>query len=298
MQVRIKALMGRPSLNESPAARRVREHSPVSLVLVYGVLCLHAVLTLFPLIWVIGNSFRSSNSILTSISLLPRHLDFSNYERLFTSTNIPLSFWNSVSITAVSLGLLLVVVVPLSFALTRFKFKFAEYILLFFTVAVLVPNVSVLPMTYVLFTKLGLMGTKYGIALVYATEQIPVSIFILTGFMRAIPAEIDEAATVDGASVWALFSRVILPLSRNGIATIMILAFVSIWNDYMTALLLLPDAENRTLSVALAFAKTEYSVDYGMMAASIVFAVAPMVVGYLLLKKQLTTGITAGAVKG
>jgi raffinose/stachyose/melibiose transport system permease protein len=290
--------MGRPAARKLSVASKVKEHSTGSFILIYGVLCVHALLTLFPLAWVIANSFRSSKDILTSISLIPKHLDFGNYERLFTSTNIPLSFWNSVSITAVSLALLLVVVVPLSFALTRFKFRFAEYILLFFTVAVLVPTVSVLPMTYVLFTKLGLMGSKYGISLVYATEQIPVSIFILSGFMRAIPSEIDEAATVDGATVWQLFLRVILPLSRNGIATILILAFVSIWNDYMTALLLLPDAENRTLSVALAFAKTEYSVDYGMMAASIVFAVAPMVVGYLLLKKQLTAGMTAGAVKG
>lgn len=272
--------------------------SKLGFLIVYGILCIHTIATLFPLIWVVANSFRSSQEILTSISLLPGSFNFENYENLFENTNIPLSFWNSLSITALSLAILLAVVVPLAFAITRFRFRAAEYIYLLFTVAVLVPTVSVLPMTYVLFTELGLIGTKYGISLVYATEQLPVSIFILVAFMRSIPSEIDEAATVDGATIWQLFYKVILPLSRNGIVTITILAFVSIWNDYLTALVMLPDEDNRTLSVALAFAKTEYSVDYGMMSASIVFAVTPMIIGYLLLKKQLTTGMTAGAVKG
>ncbi len=96
---------------------------------------------------------------------------------------------------------------------------------MFFALAVLVPSVSVLPMTFRLFADLGLLGTKYGIALVYATEQLPVSVFLLVTFMRAIPQELDEAALIDGCGLWDLFLRVVVPLSRNGIVTILILAF-------------------------------------------------------------------------
>jgi raffinose/stachyose/melibiose transport system permease protein len=279
-------------------SRATSDSSRLTFFIVYAVLVAHALLTLFPLLWVTVNSFRSSGEIIRSISLVPNSFDLVNYRNLIDNTNIPLSFWNSLSITALSLAILVVMVVPLAFALTRFRFKLAENIYLFFTLAVLVPGISVMPMVYKLFVDLGLMGTKYGITLIYATEQLPVSIFVLVAFMRTIPSEVDEAAIVDGANIWQLFYRVTLPLSRNGIVTILILAFVSIWNDYLTALVMLPDAENRTLSVALAFAKTEYTVDYGLMAASIVFAVTPMVIGYILLKEQLTTGITAGAVKG
>jgi ABC-type glycerol-3-phosphate transport system permease component len=95
-----------------------------------------------------------------------------------------------------------------------------------------------------------------------------------------------------------VFIRVILPLSRNGIVTVLILAFVAVWNDYLTALVLLPDPAHRTLSLALAFAKGEYFVDYGMMSAAIVFAVAPMIVVYLFLKDRLGSGLAVGAVKG
>lgn len=265
---------------------------------VYLVLCVHAVLTLFPFVWVLSNSFRDSDAIVTSLRVVPEHFRLDNFSRLIEATDIPHAFFNSVTITAASLALLLATAMPLSFAIARFRFRFAEYIYIFFALAVLVPAVSVLPMTFRLFNDLGLLGTKYGIVLVYATEQLPISVFLLVTFMRDIPHELDEAALIDGCGVWDLFLRVVVPLSRNGVITVLILASVAIRNDYLTALVLLPDQQNRTLSVALAYAKDEYRVDYGMMSAAIVFAVTPMLLLYFVLKDRITTGMAAGAVKG
>jgi raffinose/stachyose/melibiose transport system permease protein len=266
--------------------------------IVYLVLGAHAILTLFPFVWVLSNAFRDSDDILTSLSLWPEHWRTENFANVLQTTDIPRAFWNSASIAAVSLALLLSAAVPLAFTIARFRFRLAELVYVFFALAVLVPGVSVLPMTFRLFNDLGLIGTKYGIALVYATEQLPISVFLLVTFMRAIPHELDEAALIDGCGVSDLFLRVILPLSRNGVVTVLILAFVAIWNDYLTALILLPDQQNRTLSVALAFAKDEYRVDYGMMSAAIVIAVVPMLILYVLLKERIATGMAAGAVKG
>lgn len=270
----------------------------VPKVLIYAVLIGHGLLTLFPLAWVLSNSFRANDRILTSIRLVPESFDLGNYSRVINATNIPMALFNSVTIAGVSLVLLLAVTVPLAFAISRFRFRAAEWVYIFFALAVLVPQVSVLPMTFKLFVDLGLLGTKYGIAFVYAAEQLPISVFLLVTFMRAIPSELDEAAIMDGCSLTDLLLRVVLPLSRNGIITVSILAIVSIWNDYLTALILLPDQQNRTLSVALAYAKDEYRVDYGMMSAAIVFAVTPMLVAYLFLKERIVSGIATGAVKG
>jgi raffinose/stachyose/melibiose transport system permease protein len=267
-------------------------------ILIYAVLGVHALLTLFPLFWILVNSLRTSDDILTSFRWIPEHFDLTNYLQVLRATSIPRAFYNSVTITVVSLALMLLVSLPLAFALARFRFAAAKYVYSFFALAILVPTVSMLPMTFRLFNTLGLLGTKYGIALVYATEQLPVSVFLLVTFMRAIPSELDEAALIDGCGPWGVFVRVILPLSRNGIVTVLILAFVAVWNDYLTALVLLPDPADRTLSLALAFAKGEYFVDYGMMSAAIVFAVAPMIVVYLFLKDRLSTGLAVGAVKG
>ena len=267
-------------------------------IAVYAVLILQSLMTLFPLFWVVVNSFRDSDSIVRGIALIPESLNWANYERVMTSTNIPRSFLNSLVICGISLSLLLATALPLAFALSRFRFKAAPYIHLLFTLAILVPGVSVLPMVFTLFNDLGLLGTPYGITLVYAAEQLPVSVFLLVAFMKTIPSELDEAAIMEGANAFTLFWKVIVPLTRNGIVTVLVLSFVAIWNDYITALILLPDEENRTLSVTLAMARDEYRIDYGMMSAAIVFAVAPMLVGYLLLKDQLASGMAAGAVKG
>jgi raffinose/stachyose/melibiose transport system permease protein len=277
-------------------AARLRRRSPLAVV--YAVLCIHSLLTLFPLVWVLSNSFRKNDDILTRMRLVPESLQLSNYVEMLHVTSIPLAFFNSFTIALASLTLLLVVSLPLSFALARFRFRFANWVFMLFAAAVLVPNVSVLPMTFRLFADLGLLGTKYGIAFVYATEQLPVSVFLLVTFMRVIPHELDEAAMIDGCGLWDLFLRVVVPLSRNGIVTVLILAFVAVWNDYLTALVLLPDQENQTLSLALAYAKDEYFVNYGMMSAAIVFAVTPMLIVYLFLKDRLISCMAAGAVKG
>jgi raffinose/stachyose/melibiose transport system permease protein len=264
----------------------------------YGVLTLQAVLTIFPLVWVVSNSFRTTDAILTSIRLLPESLDFTNYAHVFTATSIPRAFLNSTSITLLSLVLLLVTVLPLSFALARFRFPAAKGIYLFFALAVLVPTVTVLPMTFRLFNELGLLGQKYAISLLYVAEQLPISVFLMVMFMRAIPSELDEAAVIDGCSTWGLFWWITLPLSRNGIVTIVILSFVAIWNDYLTALVILTNQFDKTLSVILAYARTEYSVDFGMMSAAIVVAIAPIIVVYLFVKDRLISCMALGAVKG
>ena len=153
--------------------RRLKRLSPLAAV--YLVLCVHALLTLYPFVWVLANSFRDNDAILTSIRLLPDSLDLANYVQVLSATNIPRAFYNSVTITLTSLVLLLTVATPLSFAIARFRFRLASYVYIFFALAVLVPSVSVLPMTFRLFNDLGLLGTKYGITLVYATEQLPIA---------------------------------------------------------------------------------------------------------------------------
>ena len=134
-------------------------------MIVYVVLSSHALLTLFPLVWVLSNSFRQNDAILTSMRLIPESFDFSNYLQMLQVTSIPLAFFNSLTITLASLALLLVVAVPLAFTIARFRFRLANWLFVFFAGAVLVPSVSVLPMTFRLFNDLGLLGTKYGIAL-------------------------------------------------------------------------------------------------------------------------------------
>ncbi|WP_165452691.1 carbohydrate ABC transporter permease [Paenibacillus thalictri] len=264
----------------------------------YAVLIAHSVFTLLPLVWIASNSFRNTDQILTSIRLIPESFDFSNYAKVITASNIPKAFYNSLSITFVTLALLLAVALPASFALSRFRFKASGYIYMFFAAAIFVPGITVLPMVFKLFNDLHLLGYKYSIVLSYVVGELPLSLFLLVMFMRAIPHELDESAIIDGCGTWKMFTLITVPMSRNGIVTVLILAFVAVWNDYLLALIMLTNKAYRTLSVTLAFTKDENGINYGMMSASIVFAVVPMIVFYLIIKDQLIKGMTLGAVKG
>jgi raffinose/stachyose/melibiose transport system permease protein len=264
----------------------------------YAVLIVHSLFTLVPLIWILSNSFRDTDQILTSIRFIPERFDFSNYMSVITASNIPKAFYNSVSITLVSLLLLLAVVLPASFAISRFRFKASGYIYMFFSAAIFVPGITILPMVYTLFNDLHLLGYKYSIVLMYVVGELPIAMFLMVMFMRAIPHELDESAIIDGATTWTLFSRIAVPLSQNGIVTVLILTFVAIWNDYLLALIMLTNKAYRTLSVTLAFTKDENGINYGMMSAAIIFAIVPMIVFYLVIKDRLISGMTLGAVKG
>ncbi|MEK3721522.1 carbohydrate ABC transporter permease [Paenibacillus sp. FSL H8-0034] len=270
----------------------------LSTAVKYGGLIAYSLMTLFPLLWILSISFRDNDQIFTSIRLIPESFKWTNYEQVLLGGNIPRAFWNSVSITTLSIVLLLFCVLTLSFAISRFRFKGASAVYLIFSAAVMVPTVTILPMTFKLFNDLHIFGFKYSIVFAYVIYELPVSIFLMVMFMRAIPQELDEASVIDGCNIWQLFTRVILPLSRNGIVTITILAFVAYWNEYLTALIMLPDRANRTLSVALSFTKDENSVKYGLMAASVMIAVIPMIIFYSIVKNQLVKGMSLGAVKG
>jgi raffinose/stachyose/melibiose transport system permease protein len=272
--------------------------SKLATFMKYAVLILHSLFTLVPLVWILSNSFRNTDQILTSIRLIPEQFDLTNYISVITASNIPKAFYNSVSITFVSLALLMAVVLPASFALSRFRFKASGYIYIFFSAAIFVPGITVLPMVFKLINDMHLLGYKYSIVLLYVVGELPISLFLMVMFMRSIPHELDESAIMEGASTWTIFSRITVPLSRNGIVTVLILTFVAIWNDYLLALIMLTNKAYRTLSVTLAFTKDENGINYGMMSAAIVFAIIPMIIFYLIIKDQLIKGMTLGAVKG
>jgi raffinose/stachyose/melibiose transport system permease protein len=268
------------------------------LVIKYFILTTYALTTFVPLWWTFSNSFRNNEQIFTQIRLFPESFDFTNYINVFKSTSIPQAFYNSISITMVSLVGLLVVLVPCAYVLARYRFKGAYLLYMFFALSIFIPNITVLASTFKLYQMLDLYGGKYGIAYTYIAHQLPFCVFLLVSYMRAIPVALEEAAIIDGCRTRDLLLRIILPLSRNGIVTISILSFISIWNDYIYALILLPKEQLRTLTVAAAFAKSEFLVDYGMMSAAVIVTILPVIIIYLVLQDKIINGMAAGSVKG
>jgi raffinose/stachyose/melibiose transport system permease protein len=273
------------------------QNNPMILV-TYAVLILNCGSCLIPLIWTLSNSFRTNTQIFTHFSLIPEQLNFSNFGTMLTSTNLVTSFVNSVIITGSSLILLLICVLPAGFVLARFQFRFSRAIYTLFLLSIFVPGIVLLQAVYKIFASTGLLNVPYAIVLVYTAGQIPFCLFLMVAYMREVPGSIEEAAILDGANPWTVFTKIIVPMTRNGIVTIVILSFVAIWNDYIYALVFLPEPQQQTLTVALASAKGEYAVSYGLLSAAAIMAILPVFIFYLFTKNLLMSGMSAGAIKG
>jgi raffinose/stachyose/melibiose transport system permease protein len=264
----------------------------------YLILTFVALMSLFPVYWTFVNSFRANTQILSVFTLFPEQVGFTNYLNVFLKSKIIINFANSLIIVAMNLSLLSTCALFASFALTRYKFKLGTPIYLGLIPGIFTPGITMMGMLYKHLSQFGLLGTKIGIVLLYASGGLPLATFLLVAFMKTIPHELDESATIDGCNPWQLFSRIIFPLVRNGVVVVLTIAFVNSWNDYIWAMLLLPTQTSRTFTVALAFFKTEYFTDYSLLSACVIVGLIPVVVGYIFLQDKLIMGLTAASVKG
>jgi raffinose/stachyose/melibiose transport system permease protein len=256
------------------------------------------VLSLFPVYWTLVNSFRDNTQILSVFTLVPEQVSATNYLNVFLRSSIVRNFFNSLVIVTANLLLLATCSLTASFALSRYRFRLGTPLYYLFISGIFIPGITMMGMIYKLLSRLGLLGTKAGMVLLYTSTSLPLSIFLLVAFIRTIPTEIDESATIDGCGPWQLFGWIIFPLVRNGLVVVLIIAFVVSWNDYIWAMILLPTTAGRTFTVALAFFKTDYYTDYGLLSACVIIGLVPVIVGYALLQDRLITGLTAASVKG
>lgn len=159
------------------------------------------------------------------------------------------------------------------------------------------PQVYMMPLFLVL-DFFGLINTRIGVILVTVSQQLPIAVLILTGFMRSIPRAIMDAAFVDGATEWAVYRRIVMPLTRSAFATVAIFSFVITWNDLLFPLLFLKSQEKQTLPLALLNFRGQYLTNYPLMFSGVILATIPMVIMYVLLQRHFVAGMTMGSVKG
>jgi raffinose/stachyose/melibiose transport system permease protein len=242
---------------------------------------------------------RTSGELLTAPFSVPKVLHWENYGHILARDS---PFWgeliNSLLIVIGTVALLLLAACPAAFVLARIAFPGREVVFNFFLVGLLFPiTVAILPL-YIMIRQLGLPDTLWGVILPQAAFQLPITILILRSFFRAIPRELEDAATIDGASTLTFFLRVLVPLARPAIAVVSILATVSSWNNFLLPLLVLTDQSQWTLPIGATQFQQQYATDWASVLAFITLAMIPAVAAYLLAERQIISGLTAGAVKG
>ena len=268
----------------------------------YVVLAVVAAAILMPIVYAVLGGFKSNGELVSDpISIIPKVWVFSNYTDVLFGVNAA-TFWrqafNSLVIAAIAVTVTVGFASLAAFVFARIAFRGREAVFTLFVFGLLFPSaVAILPL-YILVRNLGLAGSPVGVALPQAAFALPLTIIILRPFFRSIPAELEDAARIDGCGPFGFFWRVLLPLSRPALATVSVLAIVTTWNAFLLPLILLNGADQWTLPLGAMNFSTEYASDHGKVLAYTVIAIIPAVVFYFFAERQIVGGLTAGAVKG
>jgi ABC-type glycerol-3-phosphate transport system permease component len=221
-----------------------------------------------------------------------------NYWNVLFDSNIPRYFLNSVIISVGSTGLALGLAIFASYGFARFDFRGKPFWQAFVLIGQLLPTAAIIVPLFITLRVLGLVNTYWGLILVYMIITLPLSVWMLTSYLRAIPVELEEAAIIDGASRLGVLFRITLPLALPGLVAVLVYAFVTTWNEFIFALCFATDSSVKTLPIGLAEFSTEFNTDWGgVMAASMVMTL-PIVLLFLMLQRLFVGGLTAGATKG
>jgi len=301
-------------------------------VVLYAVLIAWLLAVVLPLVWVFSNSVRSSQEVFENpfglpwlivgspyadSDAVPSPLEAAkaNYVAAWVKSRFSRFFFNSVLVTAVSLAGVLACAAMAAYVIARFPFRGNRLVFLYFLSGMMIPAQLVLVPLFFQFTYLSrwfsailepigfevrLHDTLSGLITIYIALSLPFTILVLTGFFRSLPGTLREAGIIDGCGEYRVFWHIMLPLSKPGLVTAAIFNFLGIWNEYLFALVFVNSPDNKTLPLGLASVsiQAQYKTDFGLMFAGLVIVMVPTLCVYFLLQRQLTRGITVGALKG
>lgn len=267
-------------------------------VMLYALLILFAFVFVIPSVWIVGSSFNQGTNIF-STSLIPKNPTLLHYKALFTSTDYPLWFMNTLKIASMNTVASLILTIMTAMAFSRFKFKGKKVTMVAILVLQMFPTMLALTAIYVLLNKIGLLNTHFGLVVVYATGQIPFNTWLVKGYLDGIPKSLDEAARIDGASNLTIVTQVILPLAKPILVFVALQNFIGPWFDFVLPQLILRNQDKWTLAMGLfRWVADRAQNNFTMFAAGAVLVTIPITILWAVFQKHIVEGLAAGASKG
>jgi ABC-type glycerol-3-phosphate transport system permease component len=264
-----------------------------------------ALVTLFPIFWMVSTAFKPSQEIYSlTPSLLPAHPTFGNFSQVISGQasgigTVWLFFRNSLAVTLAAVLISSFLALLASVAVARFRFRFRASFLIMLLIVQMIPGQALIIGLFREFDQLNLLQNLLGLVIVYAAQALPVSIWMLRNFVATVPRELDEAAAIDGAGAVTIFWRILLPLVAPGLVATSIFAFITAYNEFIVALTFLGQAHSTyTLPIYVTYFFGRGGAEWGpIMAASTMYTI-PVVIFFLIIRRRLVSGLVAGAVKG
>jgi len=268
------------------------------VIWVYVILTLYFFYTIYPIFLMISTSLKQNKEIIQNPAGFPKDITFEGFIKLFEKENFGQFFLNSIFVTVVAGIILLIVSLLLAYALSRYVNKISRFLFFFFLAGMMVPlRLGLLSLNDLLY-KLNLIDNLWGIIFIYVAMGIPFTMFILTGFIRMIPITLEESAFIDGANTFTVLTRIIVPLIKPAIATVVIYNFVPMWNDVYFPLIFIKSVEKRMLMHAVTLFFGQFSTNWNLVFSALTVACIPVIVLYIFCSKYLIRGLMAGSLKG
>lgn len=278
----------------------VERTSPLTPILKYGALAAYLVFLAFPLVWMLSTSLKGPREVLSlHPALIPQHLTLVNYSSAFSEQNLVQAALNSTQVAIVTALLTVVVALPAAYALVRQQSLLRKLALGWILVSQVFPVILIIIPLFLVLKSVHLLDSLPGLDAVYLVWSLPFVLWMLQGYVAAIPTELEEAAATDGASRLRVLVYIVMPLLVPGLVVAALFAFISAWNEFFFALVVLQRPELSTLPLTLArFVGTEGNVRLGPLAAASLLATVPSLLFFAILQGRLTSGLLSGGVKG
>ncbi|HUX39837.1 MAG TPA: carbohydrate ABC transporter permease [Rectinemataceae bacterium] len=250
-----------------------------------------------PGFWLIVTSLNAERDVMhEGLRLFPSMPTFENYAKAFEKTQIGIWLLNSLIVSTITMAITVIIDAMMAYALSRINFRGKKALLIFVIAGMMVPFEAIIIQLYILFNKLGLINTLA--AIILPRLALPIGVFILTQFFKGIPVAIEEAAYMDGASRFLIFRKIILPLGKAAIVTVMILSFINAWNDFLWPLIVASDSIKYTVTVGIANFQGTHGTEYSLIMSGAAIASLPLIVVFLVFREHIVQGIAMTGIKG
>lgn len=254
---------------------------------------------IFPIYWFLCTSFKLESTVLSlPIQYIPTPFSLDNYVAVLTTMGFDQYFFNSLIVSIATTATVMFVAILGGFAISRYNFKGKKIMFMVLLVTQMFPGVVILIPLFTIFKTLGLINNLASLIVVNVTVNIPFCMIMMSGFFSGIPATLEEAAQIDGCSIWKALFKIVVPAILPGVVASSAFAFVNSWNEFVYALNFISTSSKFTIPVGLSLMKGEFSVNYGGLAAGTVIALVPVLIVFCFIQKYLVEGMSAGAVKG
>jgi len=277
----------------------IRKTNKVVLILLYTIVILFTVLTIYPVFWLIIQSFKTTQEYMTSSKLaFPKMWFFNNYPISWRTGNFSTLIFNSVIYTSVTVVSIIIFSFMAAFAFAKLPSKVTPYLHGSFIIGILITIQCIMVPLFLFINAVGLYNSRLGVLVPYIGIGLPMAVYLATAYIKSIPDEVIESARIDGAKYISIFRRIIMPMAAPVAATVAILSVTGTWNEFMLINILVSSNRLKSLPVGINMFSGTLASDYGKQFSALVIGMIPMLVFYAIFRKQITKGVSAGAVKG